>query len=428
MAAVLPGESQPPSRAHARGLFVVAVDHRASPADLRERLFIAETALPDVLAGLREAGLAQAVALSTCDRILIAGWHGDPADGAARAAQRLVRLGGFADGELGAQLAIRQGAEAVEHLFAVAASLESAIVGEPQVLGQVRDAYKTAAEAGMVGGELDRVFQAAFAAAKRVRAETAIGARAVSIATAALQVAREVHGALERCGALFVGAGELGEMVADKLRDAGVSRFLVADSLAPRAEATAKRLGGHIYGLDALESAMAEADIVLCALGRGGVIVTPQMTRAALRRRRQRPLFLIDAAVPGDIAPAVNGVEEAFLYTLDDLERVASEGRAARDQEAEKAWAILRAAAADFARADAAREAVPAIAALRAHFEATRARLLAEQPHLSAEEATRLLVNRLLHAPSETLRDLAADGRKAEDLLNRLFGLDRDRQ
>ena len=423
----MPGESQASSHAHVGGLFVVAVDHRLSPATARERLFIADAALPDALAALRAAGLAQAVALSTCDRTLIAGWHGDPADGAARGAQWLARLGGFADGELGAQLAIRQGAEAVEHLFAVAASLESAIVGEPQVLGQVRDAYRAAAEAGMVGGELDRTFQAAFAAAKRVRTETAVGARAVSIAAAALQVAREVHGALERCSALFVGAGELGEMVAERLRDAGVARFLVADSLAPRAEATAKRLGGHVYALDALESAMAEADIVLCALGRGSVIVTPEMTRAALRRRRQRPLFLIDAAVPGDIAPAVDGVDEAFLYTLDDLERVALEGRAARDQEAEKAWAILRAAAADFSRASAARDAAPAIAALRAHFEATRARLLAEKPDLSAEEATRLLVNRLLHAPSEALRELAADGRKAEDLLNRLFGDSPDR-
>jgi glutamyl-tRNA reductase len=195
-----------------------------------------------------------------------------------------------------------------------------------------------------------------------------------------------------------------------------------------RAQAAAQRLGAHINGLDDLESAMAEADIVLCALGRGSELVTPELVRGALRRRRQRPLFLVDAAVPGDIAPAVNEVDEAFLYSLDDLENVARQGRAARDMEAEKAWAILRAAADDFARVHAAREAVPAIAALRAHFEAARAHLLAEQPDLSAEEATRLLINRLLHRPSETLRALAAEGRAAangtpEDLLNRLFGL-----
>lgn len=409
-------------------LFVVAADHRGCPAALRERLFIAETALPEFLADLRAAGLTQAVALSTCDRTAVIGWHGDAAAAAAEIVRRFARLGGFADGELAGQLAIRQGAAAVEHLFAVAASLESAMVGEPQVLGQLRDAYRVAADAGMIGGELDRAFQAAFAAAKRVRTETAIGARAVSIAAAALQVAREVHGALDRCSALFIGAGELGEMVAEKLRDAGVTRFFVADSLAPRAQASALRLGAHMYALDELEAAVAEADIVLCALGRGSVILSPETVRAALRRRRQRPIFLIDAAVPGDVAPAVNDVDEAFLYSLDDLEHVARQGRAARDQEAERAWALLRAAAADFVQAHAAREAVPAIAALRAHFEAARARLLAEQPNLPAEEATRLLINRLLHAPSEALRDAAAQGRDPkgldmETLLNRLFGL-----
>ncbi|HEU0071949.1 MAG TPA: glutamyl-tRNA reductase [Alphaproteobacteria bacterium] len=419
----MPGELTS-SHSEPGGLFVVGADHRGCPASLRERLFIAEAALPDLLASLREAGLTQAVALSTCDRSVIIGWHGDPADAAARGARRLERLGGFAEGELASFLTIRQDAAAAEYLFAVAASLESAIVGEPQVLGQLRDAYRAAMVAGMVGGELDRACQGAFAAAKRVRSETAIGARAVSIATAALQVAREVHGNLARCSALFVGAGELGELVAEKLRDAGVARFLVADSLGARAEATAKRLGGHVYALADLESAMAEADIVLCALGRGAVIVTPEMTRAALRRRRQRPIFLIDAAVPGDIAPAVNGVEEAFLYSLDDLENVAQQGLAARVEAAEKAWAILREALAAFAVAGAAREAVPAIAGLRAHFEATRARLLAEQPHLTAEEATRLLVNRLLHAPSEALRALASEGQSFDALLNRLFGLD----
>ncbi len=423
----MPGESLSPTSSG--DLFAIGVDHRTCPSGLRERLFLSETALPEFLAGLRADGLAQAIALSTCDRTTVIGWHRDPAAATICAARRLAALGGFSDNELAGLLTIRQGLPAIEHVFAVAASLESGIVGEPQVLGQVREAYRVAFDAGMVGGELDRLLQGAFAAAKRVRTETAIGERAVSIAAAALQVAREVHGALDRRAALFVGAGEMAEMFADKLREAGVSRFLVADSLVVRAQTTAKRLNAHVYGLDNLESALAEADIVLCALGRGSIIVGPELVRAALRRRRQRPLFLIDAAVPGDIAPAVNGVEEAFLYSLDDLENVAHQGRAARDQEAEKAWGILRAAAADFSRAVAARDAVPAIAALRAHFEAARVRLLAEQPNLSAEEATRLLINRLLHRPSEALRDLAAKGESTEILLGRLFGLsDHDRQ
>lgn len=418
----MPGESS--SSTSSGDVFVVGVDHRTCPTGLRERLFLSEAMLPAFLAGLRADGLCQALVVSTCDRTEVVGWHADGADAVARAARRLATLGGFGDPELAGLLTIRHGPAAVEHVFAVAASLESAIVGEPQVLGQVREAYRQAALAGLIGSEIDRVMQGAFAAAKRVRTETAIGERAVSIAAAALQVAREVHGALDRRAALFVGAGEMAEMFAERLREAGVSRFLVADSLAVRAQTTAKRLGAHVYGLDDLETAVAEADIVLCALGRGSVIVGPELVRAALRRRRQRPLFLVDAAVPGDIAPAVNDVEEAFLYSLDDLENVAREGRAKRDEAAAAAWAILRAAVADHLRAAAAREAVPAIAALRAHFETTRARLLAEQPSLSAEEATRLLINRLLHAPSEALRAMTLDGQQPEDLLNRLFGID----
>jgi len=422
----MPGESS--SASSSGDVFVVGVDHRSCPAVLRERLFLSEAALPAFLAALRADGLDQALVISTCDRTEVIGWHGDGGEAVARAARRLAALGAFGDADLAALLAIRHGPAALEHVFAVAASLESGIVGEPQVLGQVREAYRQAATAGLIGGELDRVMQGAFAAAKRVRTETTIGERAVSIAAAALQVAREVHGALDRRSALFVGAGEMAEMFADKLREAGVSRFLVADSLAVRAQTTAKRLGAHVYGLDDLETAVAEADIVLCALGRGSVIVGPDLVRAALRRRRQRPLFLVDAAVPGDIAPAVNDVEEAFLYSLDDLENVAREGRAKRDEAAAAAWTILRASVADHLRAAAARDAVPAIASLRAHFETTRARLLAEQPNLSAEEATRLLINRLLHAPSEALRAMTVAGQQPEDLLNRLFGLDADRQ
>jgi len=428
----MPGESTSPtptSVASTGDVFVVGVDHRTCPTSLRERLFLSEAALPEFLAGLRAAGLNQALVVSTCDRTEVVGWHGDSAQAVAQVARHFAAFGAFNDAELAALLAIRHGPAAVEHVFAVAASLESAIVGEPQVLGQVREAYHHAAAAGLIGGDLDRLMQGAFAAAKRVRTETTIGERAVSITAAALQVAREVHGALDRRAALFVGAGEMAEMFADKLREAGVTRFLVADSLAVRAQTTAKRLNAHVYGLNDLESAVAEADIVLCALGRGSIVVGPDLVRAALRRRRQRPLFLIDAAVPGDIAPAVNDVEEAFLYSLDDLENVARAGRAKRDEAAADAWGILRASVADHLRAAAARDAAPAIAALRAHFEATRARLLADQPTLSAEEATRLLINRLLHKPSEALRDLAAKGESTEILLGRLFGLsDHDRQ
>jgi glutamyl-tRNA reductase len=243
----------------------------------------------------------------------------------------------------------------------------------------------------------------------------------------AVQVARDVHGALDRCAALIIGAGEMGELLAAKLREAGIGRLAVADSLGLRAQATARRLGAQIVPFDDLATALADADIVLTALGHGTVVIDAPLMRATLRRRRQRPMFLIDAAVPGDIAPAVNEIEEAFLYDLGDLERIAQEGREQREQEAAKGWAILREAVAGFTRDSAARDAVPALAALRGAFETARASLLAEQPGISAEEATRLLINRLLHRPSEVLRDTAiAGGDRAalEKLLLTLFELD----
>ncbi len=406
--------------------FAVGVNHRTAPPDLRDRLYIGEEAMPGFLTGLRQAGMTQAIALSTCDRTEIIGFHGDAAAAVRIGAAELARIGGFKAQDLAGHLLVLQGAPAVEHLFAIAASLDSVVVGEPQVLGQVREAYRLAGEAGLIEGALDRLMQAAFAAAKRVRNETAVGRRSISMATVALQTAREVHGALERCSALFIGAGEMGELLAARLREAGIGRLAVADSLALRAQATARRLGAQIVPFEDLATALADADIVMTALGHGTVVIDAPLMRATLKRRRQRPVFLIDAAVPGDIAPAVNELDEAFLYNLDDLERIAQEGREQRRQEADKGWAILREAVAAYGCDTASREVAPSLAALRATFESARIKLLAEQPGLSAEEATRLLINRLLHRPTEALRQAAEDADRAalEQLLARLFDLD----
>jgi glutamyl-tRNA reductase len=407
--------------------FAVGVNHRTAPPSLRERLYVAEDSLSSVLADLRQAGLSQAIVLSTCDRTEIIGCHADPTEAVRIAARELARVGSLAMHDLTGRLAVLQGEPAIEHLFAVAASLDSAVIGEPQVLGQVHEAYRLAGEAGLVGAELDRLIQTCFAAAKRVRSETAIGRRSISMATVAVQVARDVHGELGRCAALIIGGGEMGELLAAKLREAGIGRLTVADSLGLRAQATARRLGAQVVPFDDLATALADADIVLTALGHGTVVIDVALMRATLRRRRQRPVFLIDAAVPGDIAPAVNEIDEAFLYDLNDLERIAHEGREQRGQEAEKGWVILRESVAAFARDVAVRDAVPALTVLRGAFETARASLLAEQPGLSADEATRLLINRLLHRPSKVLRDAAIAGQDRaalERLLMVLFELD----
>jgi glutamyl-tRNA reductase len=220
----------------------------------------------------------------------------------------------------------------------------------------------------------------------------------------------------------------MGELMAEQFRAAGVARLLVAGpDLA--AERLAARLGASFAPLAEIAEVLAQAEIAIAALGTGRRALSAAAVEAALRRRRRRPLFLIDAAIPGDVEPAANDLDGAFLYTLDDLERTALAGRAARVAAAGEAWAVLELALAEFERRRAERTAVPAVTALRAHFEAMRQAVLRETPGLDAEAATRLLVNRLLHAPSEALRAAAASVGNAADadaLVRRLFRLESD--
>lgn len=302
---------------------------------------------------------------------------------------------------------VLEGEQALEHIFAVAASLESLVIGEPQVLGQVKASHRIAVDADMMGAELDRIMQAAFAAAKRVRSETMIGQSAVSIAAAAVQVARDVHGDLDTAAALIIGGGEMGDLVAAKLMDAGLTRLTVADTVSRRAEAMARRFSCHVVPFAPLAPALADADIVLSAVGRGSHVISADMVREALHQRRQRPIFLVDAAIPGDIDPAVDRLDEAFLYGLNDLERIATEGRGKREAAAEMAWDIVHQEVARFRQGASARDAVPTLVAIRGHFEDVRSQVLVDNPGADATEATRLLINRLLHGPSQALRDLA---------------------
>lgn len=407
---------------------VVGVSHKTAPATLRDRLFAEEAELPALLAALKATGLSQAMLLSTCDRteIVTAADAAEAEAAAAIAARFFAERAGVPAAELLATAYRLDGEAALRHVFAVAASLDSAVVGEPQVLGQVKEAHRLAKTAGLVGAELDRLMQAAFATAKRVRSETAIAERAVSVAAVAAQLVRDLHGDLGRCAGLILGAGEMGEFLAEHLRQSGFARWTVAHGSPRRAELVARRFGGHFVGLEELGQALAQADVVLAALGTGRMAIDAAMVRAALRARRQRPILFVDAAVPHDVAPEIVSLDGVFLYDLDDLERLALEGRSGREAAATAAWAIVEAEAAAFRAARAGRQAVPALVALRRHFEVARAEVLADGAGADAAEVTRLLVNRLLHDPSEALRRLAAegaDGPAAEALLRRLFGL-----
>jgi glutamyl-tRNA reductase len=385
--------------------FAAGLDHRSSPLELRDRVFVPEAELPGFHAELRRAGIEQAIVLSTCDRIEVQGVHPDP----AAAVEAVTR-----------------------RIFGVAAALESQVLGEPQVLGQVKAAHQVAQAARLMGPELEQILQAAYGAAKRTRSETAVGQRPVTLASAAIQLARDVHGDIARCGGVLVGAGDLGELLMEQLKSAGLRSLAVTGPHPLRAEETARRLACHVFPFDGLETRLADADIVVTALGSGAHVVTAPMMERVMARRRRRPVFIVDLGVPADVDPAVEPLDGVFRYDLDDLEHVTMSGRASRGAAAADAWAIVEQELAAFGRARAERDAVPAVVALRRHFEAVRAQVL-RQADGDAARATELLVNRLLHDPSEVLRRIAsgeaagvADTAAVAKIVAALFRLDED--
>ena len=411
-------------------LFVVGANHRSSSAALRDRLAFDASAAPALCERLAAEGVSQAILLSTCDRIEVQGADPEPHRAAAAIRDLLCRLSGLPQDEAIGQFYTLFGEAALRHIFAVAASLDSQIVGEPQVLGQVKYAHRLARDCRMMGPTLEAALQAAYAVAKRVRSETDIATRPVSIASAAVQVARDVQGDLSRRGALVIGLGEMGELVLRQLSAAGLDRHALSGASA-RAEALARREGLSFCPYDRLESGVAAADIVVTAQGNGRYALTASVVEAALRRRRRRPVVIFDMGIPADVEPGVNELDGAFLFTADDLEAAALQGRTAREAAAESAWGIVDAALADWQRDRVERDAVPDLVQLRDRFEVMRADILAAHPAVDAAEATRLLVNRLLHEPAQALKALALEGaldrpESARALLHRLFGVAAD--
>lgn len=409
--------------------FAIGATHRSSTIELRDRLFVDEGAAPALYERLAAAGVGQAIVLSTCDRVEVQGMAEAP-EAAIDAVRRIFagRLGEDPS-TIADHLECFADDAAAKRIFAVAASLESQVIGEPQVLGQVKEGHRLAARHGMVGPDLEALLQAAYGAAKRVRTETPIAERSVTLASGAVQIARDLHGDLSECTGLIVGLGDMGDLIGGQLRLSGLGRTILT-GLSRRTESEARRLGCHFVPFDDLDAALVEADIVVTAAGTGRYLITAEAIERALQRRRRRPMLVIDGGVPGDVDPAVDRLDGAYVYSLDDLERVAQEGRANREAAAATAWRIVESEVAAWRRGRAERDAVPAVVALRRHFEAMRDEVLSADPTLGAEEATRRLVNRLLHNPSEALRTLAAGGGGPDDaaamhrLVRRLFGLD----
>ena len=417
-----------PDKSPATEPFVIGATRRSSTLALRDRLFIDEAAAPDFYRRLTEAGVTQAIMLSTCDRVEVQGMSDAPAAAIEAVRVILAARAGENPGEIAPQLETMTGDEAVRRIFAVAASLESQVIGESQVLGQVKEGHRFAGRHGMVGPALESLLQAAYAAAKRVRNETEIAERSVTLASGAVQIARDLHGDLSGSTGLILGLGDMGDLIGGQLRLAGLGGTILTGP-SRRTEAEARRMGCNFVPFDDLEDALADADIVVTAAGSGRFLITVEAMEQALRRRKRRPVLILDSGVPADVEPAVHDLDGAFVYTLDDLEQVAREGRANREAAAADAWKIVDAAADSWRRSLAERGAVPTLVSLRNKFEAMREEILAADPNADAAEATRRLVNRLLHRPSEALRELSAEtGSEAERqaatrIVERLFGL-----
>lgn len=406
-------------------ILVVGANHRSSTLAVRDRLFLDVPEVPDFLEALRDKGVEQSLVVSTCDRVEVHAVDHDPSR-AEKAIKELLAARAEMDlAVLGSELYTLTDQDAVKHIFRLTASLDSLMVGEPQVVGQVKDAHRLAVESGTVGPELERIFQSAYGAAKHVRSETAIGERPVSIASVAVQIAKELHGDLSRCTGLLIGAGDMGELTAQNLIETGLNNFTCIHSFNGRAKVIARNLSCHAEEFDKRDKLASRADIIVTSMNKRSRVVSADMVKAALKARKNKPIFLIDTGIPGDVDPDVNDVDGAFLYDLHDLEKVAMEGRASRAAEARVAENLLDRDLAAFFKGKEERAAVPIISELRDHFEEVRQSALATHPQ-DADKATRLMINRLLHLPSEELRAMAATKKKKEweqvrDLITQLF-------
>ena len=397
---------------------LLGVSHRTADVGLRERLAVPAGRLGEAYARLKALGASEALILSTCNRIEV---YADLPEEALR---------GFLGAEaIAPSTYALEGAQAVRHAFEVASGLDALALGETQVLGQAKEAYLLAQEHGMAGPLLHALFQKAFAAAKRVHTETALGQRKTSVSSVAVELAGRIFQDLSGRTALVLGAGEMSELTVKHLAEAGLKRLLVVNRTLERAEALARPFGGTAMPLSALAEALPEADILISSAGGDGCLVTPEMVREALRRRRQQPLFLIDIAVPRNVHPDVSGIDNVYAYDIDDLEKVVAENVKGREEEAGAARRIVDAAVQEYLHEHRVRNDLqPVITALRERLHALREQELsrvsaAARPE--AQEAMNRLVNKILHDPVETLKAEAADGNGVEvaKAIRKLFRL-----
>jgi glutamyl-tRNA reductase len=415
---------------------VAGLNHRTAPVEVRERVAFDESILAGALDSLRRRpGLLEGMILSTCNRVEIAVTSDEDTDPEEAVEQFLSEARQVQRDWVSPYLYHYAGQDAVRHLFRVASSLDSMVVGEPQILGQMKQAYAAAKECGAISGFLDLVITRAFSVAKRVRTETDIGQSAVSISYAAVELAREIFGSLKGRKVLLVGAGKMSELAARHLHRSGASNIAVTNRTRERAEEMAQIFNGRIIEYERFLAAMPEMDIVVTSSGAPHYILRKDEMKRIIEARKNRPVFIIDIAVPRNVEPAVNELDNVFLYDIDDLQRVVNENLAGRLKTAEEAEQIIAEEVERMMSRLKAREIAPTIVSLQEQLEQVRlgeiervrgklGKLTPEQEE-AVNTLTRGIVNKIAHGPISELRKQAAhpDGHHFVTVIRRVFRL-----
>ncbi|HVZ81857.1 MAG TPA: glutamyl-tRNA reductase [bacterium] len=391
------------------------LNHVTAPISVREKYALPPEGVAEVLARLRPHA-PETVFLSTCNRVEFYLNTPHPERCLEEVREALSHYHKLKPAEAKKFFYHHEGTEGFLHLFRVAASLDSMVVGEAQILGQVKEAFQGAQEAGTVGSAFHGIFERAFAAAKRVRTQTDIARSPVNVSSVSVDLARKIFADLREKSALLVGAGEMGELTAKYLVDAGMEHLFIGNRTLDKAKALAARLGGEALGLEGALGHLENVDIVLVSLSTMPGWLQKGAVESAMRARKGRPLFLIDLGVPRNIDPEAGKLDSVYLYNIDDLSRIAESNRAQRRKAVEDAEVILREEVSDLAQWLSSLELVPVVVRLREHFEAIRkAELddffrknaqLTEKERRSLERLSRDLTQRLLHEPSVNLKQV----------------------
>lgn len=417
------------------GFLAFGINHNTATVDVRERVAFAPDQLADALLQFRDETLSGEVAiLSTCNRTEIYCTQ-EQAD-AGGLIDWLAQYHGLDPAALMRCSYVHKNAAAVQHVMRVAAGLDSMVLGEPQILGQMKDAWQSARTAGTLGPYLDRLFQSTFNTAKQVRTDTTIGANPVSVAYAAVSLARQIFADLSRSTALLIGAGETTALVARHLSDQGVRKIIIANRTLERAQALSEPLGGRAITLDQIPDVLAECEIIITSTASPLPILGKGAVERALKQRRHRPMFMVDIAVPRDIEPEVAKLPDVYLYSVDDLSEVIEENKRSRQDAAQEAERLVELGTDEFMQRLRAREAVDVLKRYRQRAEQTRdeelekamARLSRDaDPASVMRQMARALTNKLLHEPSVQLKRMSAEGRSESlSLAIELFALEDD--